>query len=55
MELKELKIKSLKVDTHRGNIGMQNLLKKIGYSYCGVITLESGDERLAFEKILIDT
>jgi ribosomal protein S18 acetylase RimI-like enzyme len=43
---------SMKVDTHRGNTGMQHMLTSIGYQYCGVIYLESGDERLAFEKVL---
>ena len=31
---------------------MQHLLKQFGYVYCGIILLESGDERLAFEKVL---
>ncbi|EFI42125.1 MULTISPECIES: N-acetyltransferase [Peptoniphilus] len=44
--------KSLKVDTHRDNIPMQNFLKKMGYVYCGVIILDILKERLAFEKIL---
>jgi ribosomal protein S18 acetylase RimI-like enzyme len=44
-------IESLRIDTHRDNKGMQHMLKKRGYSYCGVIILESGDERLAFEKM----
>lgn len=51
-ELKNQQVKSLRVDTHSENIGMQNLLKSMRYVYCGVITLNSGAERLAFEKIL---
>ncbi|MFT4754054.1 MAG: putative GNAT superfamily acetyltransferase [Salibacteraceae bacterium] len=43
---------SMKVDTHRGNKGMQHMLTSIGYKYCGVIYLNTGDERLAFEKVL---
>ena len=50
--LKEMKIDSMRIDTHRENKGMQNLITKLGYIYCGVIILESGDERLAFEKVL---
>jgi ribosomal protein S18 acetylase RimI-like enzyme len=42
---------SLRIDTHEDNIGMQSLIKKMGYSYCGVIYLENGDKRLAFEKL----
>lgn len=49
---KEKGVKSIKVDTHRRNIPMQQYLKKNGFDYCGVIFLSDGDERLAFEKIL---
>ena len=41
---------NLKIDTHRDNEVMQNTLKKNGFSYCGVIYLEDGDERIAFQK-----
>ena len=50
--LKENNIGSLRIDTHEGNKGMQYLLNDLGYIYCGIIILESGDERLAFEKVL---
>ena len=53
-QLIELNIKSMRIDTHRDNKGMQHMLKKRGYEYCGVIYLDSGAERLAYEKILID-
>lgn len=42
---------NLKVDTHRDNHIMQHLLAKMGFTYCGIIYLLSGDERLAFQKI----
>jgi len=45
----EKNIKSFKIDTHEGNIVMQKLLKKTGFEYCGIIYLENGDKRLAFE------
>ena len=41
---------NLKIDTHRDNIVMQNTLKKNGFVYCGIIHLEDGDERLAYQK-----
>lgn len=41
---------NLKIDTHRDNVVMQNTLKKNGFSYCGIIYLTDGDERLAFQK-----
>jgi len=50
--LKKQGIKSLRIDTHRDNKGMQNLIQKMGYSYCGVIIIESGAERLAYEKMM---
>lgn len=42
--------KNIKIDTHKDNIIMQNMLKKNGYKECGIIYLESGDERVAFQK-----
>ncbi len=48
----EKNIKSIKIDTHRKNIVMQNFLRKNGFEYCGIIYLVDGDERLAFEKLL---
>ena len=50
-KLKEMKIDSMRIDTHRENKGMQGLITKLDYIYCGIIVLESGDERLAFEKV----
>jgi ribosomal protein S18 acetylase RimI-like enzyme len=50
--LKQMSIYSMRIDTHRDNKGMQYMLKKRGYEYCGVIILDSGDERLAYEKIV---
>ena len=41
---------NLRIDTHRDNLPMQNALKKHGFVYCGIIHLENGDERIAFQK-----
>ena len=49
---KECSITSIKIDTHEQNLGMQHILKKIGYTYCGVIYVEDGTKRLAYEKLL---
>lgn len=51
-KLKGLKISSMRVDTHKDNKGMQQLISKLGYKYCGIIYLENGDERFAYEKKL---
>lgn len=45
-------IHSIKVDTHMDNLAMQKLLKKNNFSYCGIIYLKSGSQRIAFEKLL---
>ena len=49
----EKNIMSIKVDTHRKNTPMQQYLKKNDFKYCGLIYLSDGDERLAYEKILV--
>jgi ribosomal protein S18 acetylase RimI-like enzyme len=49
-QLKERNIKSMRIDTHKDNLGMQHMLKQRGYIYCGIISITSGDERLAYEK-----
>ncbi len=41
---------NLKIDTHRDNLPMQRALEKRGFAYCGIIHLENGDERLAYQK-----
>ena len=44
-------ITSARCDTHRDNAAMQKALKKNGYQYCGIIYLEDGGERFAYEKV----
>jgi len=41
---------NMRIDTHRDNIVMQNLLKKLGFVYCGIIYIADGSERLAYQK-----
>ncbi len=41
---------NLKVDTHRDNEPMRRALEKGGFSYCGVIHLLSGEERVAYQR-----
>ena len=41
----------LRIDTHGDNTVMQNLLKKLGFVYCGIIRVaQDNDPRRAFEK-----
>lgn len=42
---------NIRIDTHKNNIPMQNMLKKNGFRYCGRIYLENGEPRIAFQKI----
>lgn len=39
----------LRVDTHKDNIPMQGAITKCGFEYCGIIYLQNGDPRLAYE------
>ena len=41
---------NLKIDTHRDNLPMQKSLLKNGFAKCGIIYLENGDERIAFQR-----
>ncbi|MCL2378654.1 MAG: GNAT family N-acetyltransferase [Defluviitaleaceae bacterium] len=41
---------NIRIDTHRDNAAMLKLLEKLGYKYCGIIWLENGDERLAYQN-----
>ena len=42
---------NIRIDTHRQNAIMHHLLRKEGFTYCGIIYLEDGDERLAYQKL----
>ena len=47
---RELGRNYVRIDTHRGNVVMRRMLEKHGFEYCGIIYLENGDERVAYEK-----
>lgn len=49
---RERGVRSIKNDTHRDNKSMQRMQAKNGFEYCGVIYLEDGAERIAFEKLI---
>lgn len=42
---------NLKIDTHRDNLPMQRSLAKNGFVRCGIIYLENGDARIAYQKV----
>ena len=41
---------NLRIDTHEKNIPMQRCLRKNGFVRCGIIYLEDGDPRIAYQK-----
>ncbi|MBR1927637.1 MAG: N-acetyltransferase [Bacteroidales bacterium] len=43
---------NIRIDTHRDNSIMRHNISKHGFTYCGIIYLESGDERLAYQKLI---
>jgi len=45
-----LQCNNVRVDTHRDNRVMQRILKKLGFSYCGIIYVSNGTERLAYQR-----
>ena len=44
-------IDHLRIDTHEKNIPMQRCLAKHGFQRCGMIYLEDGDPRIAYQKV----
>lgn len=44
------KCTNLRIDTHRDNVPMQRSLQKNGFTRCGIIRLQNGDPRIAFQK-----
>ncbi len=45
---------SIKIDTHEKNSSMIKLIEKNDFKYCGVIIVNDGTQRVAFEKILVN-
>jgi hypothetical protein len=43
---------NIRVDTHRDNRIMQHILQSMGFTYCGIIFVSNGSERLAYQKEL---
>lgn len=41
---------NLRIDTHRDNVIMRHVIDRYGFTYCGIIYLANGDERLAYQK-----
>jgi len=46
---------NIRIDTHKDNRIMQHNIEKHGFTYCGIIYLANGDERLAYQKLYKDS
>lgn len=44
-------VSSIRMDTHKENTSMQRMMQKNGFDYCGIIYLEDGAMRLAYELL----
>ncbi|MDO5026642.1 MAG: N-acetyltransferase [Tissierellia bacterium] len=45
------KINQLRIDTHEDNHIMQGAILSMDFKYCGIIYLENGDKRLAYQLV----
>ena len=41
---------NVRIDTHKDNIPMIKLVEKLDFTYCGIIWVGDGSERLAYQK-----
>ena len=48
----ESKISNLRIDTHRDNKIMQHMIEKSGFKKCGIIYVDDGSPRIAYQKII---
>lgn len=53
LEFCERRIGNIRIDTHKDNVIMQHLLVKCGYNRCGIIYVEDGTPRIAYQKYIL--
>lgn len=41
---------NIRIDTHKDNTIMRRLLDKYGFTYCGIIHVNDGSERMAYQR-----
>jgi len=44
-------IPSIRIDTHEKNKTMRHVLKKLGFVECGIIYIDDGTPRIAYQKV----
>ena len=52
MEYCSERARDIRIDTHEDNAPMRGALEKLGFAACGVVVVDDGTERIAFEKVL---
>ncbi len=45
------RIPNIRIDTHRANGAMRHLLERHGFRKCGIIYVEDGSPRIAYQKV----
>jgi len=45
---------NIRVDTHEDNLPMHNLLIKCEFTQCGIIYIDNGDKRIAYQRVIIE-
>lgn len=45
-------VPSLRIDTHRDNGPMKHVIEKNGFTRCGIITVDDGTDRIAYQKVI---
>lgn len=51
IKFSEEKYENLRIDTHKNNHKMLDKIRENGFTYCGVIKIDDGSPREAFQKI----
>lgn len=44
-------IRNIRIDTHKNNKTMQHVLEKLGFMKCGIIYIEDGTPRIAYQLL----
>lgn len=52
LEYCERQISNLRIDTHRDNKIMRHLIEKSGFEQCGIVYVDDGTPRIAYQKVV---
>lgn len=44
-------INNIRIDTHKDNLPMRKALEKLHFTYCGIIFLTNGEQRIAYQRV----